>query len=92
MQTTLYFRVPPVVMHCTIDLMPGIDQNEVEAILRTCTVSDSNALCAALQMKCQSLNLFISHSLFIFFYSLIMAPKLRETIAVFICFNFFNHL
>ena len=41
--------------------MPGIDQNEVEAILRTCIVSDSNALCAALQMKCQSLNLFISH-------------------------------
>ena len=40
--------------------MPGIDQNEVEAILRTCTVGDSNALCAALQMKCQFLNLFIS--------------------------------
>ena len=48
-------------MHCIIDLMPGTDQNEVEAILRTCIVSDSNALCAALQMKCRSLNLFISH-------------------------------
>ena len=70
-----------------IDIMPGVDQNEEEAILRTCTVSDSKALCAALQMKCQCLNLFISH-LFIFFNSLIMAPKLREIISVFRCFNF----
>lgn len=75
-------------LRCIIDIMPGVDQNEEEAILRTCTVSDSNALFqAALQMKCQSLNLFISH-LFIFFNSLIMAPKLREIISVFRCFNF----
>ena len=61
--------------------MLGTDQNEVEAILRTCTVSDLNALCAALQMKCQFLNLFILH-LFIS-NSLTMAPKRREIISVF---------
>ena len=65
----------------------SIDQDEVEAILRACTVSDSNALCAALQMKCQFLNIFISH-LFLS-NSLIMAPEFREIISVFRCLSLF---